>query len=409
MRPPANALVQGQASSARLSISGMQDPPISPRAHQLHFRSIVFDAHADTTQRLFWERFDLGTRSSVGQVDLPRMREGGLGAIFFSLWSPGTLKGGPAVQRALDLIDAVRQQVELHPQDLALVTKAADVPRARAKGKIAILMGLEGGHMIADDLGVLRMYAALGVRYMTLTHTVHTTWADASTEPPIHNGLTPFGRSVVKEMNRLGMLVDVSHVSDKTFWDALEGSKAPLFASHSCCRALCDAPRNLSDDMIRALAAGGGVVGINFHVGFLSQAYCDAVRKIAPELEEANQRAHQACGDDLQCQVWAEARVSQEFTRAGKLPEVRWEQIVDHIDHAVGLVGADHVALGSDMDGSTMPIGMEDVTALPRITAALLERGYSAADIRKILGRNTLRLLAQAEQVAKEMQTLEER
>lgn len=370
---------------------------------------MVFDAHADTTQRLFWEQFDLGTRSSVGQVDLPRMREGGLDAIFLSLWSPGTLKGGRAVQRALDLIDAVRRQVAKHPQDLALATRAAEVPRIRAKGKIAILMGLEGGHMIADDLGVLRMFAALGVRYMTLTHTVHTAWADASTAPPIHNGLTPFGRSVVREMNRQGMLVDVSHVSDKTFRDALETSKAPLFASHSCCRALCDAPRNLTDDMIRALAAGGGVVGINFHVGFLSQAYCEAARKIAPELEEACQRARHACGDDLQCQVWAEARVSEEFTRAGKLPEVHWELIVDHIDHAVGLVGPDHVALGSDMDGSTMPMGMEDVTGLPRITAALLERGYPAADIRKILGRNTLRLLAQAEQVAKEMQTMEER
>lgn len=378
---------------------------ISERARRIHFRSLVVDTHADTPQRLFWQHFDLATPSDAGQIDLPRMREGGLGAAFFSLWSPGTLTGPPAVQRALDLIDAVREQVARHPEDLALATTEREVREAHEAAKIALLMGLEGGHMIAGDLSVLRIYAALGVRYVTLTHTVNTEWADASTDKPRHDGLSPFGCQVLLEMNRLGMLVDVSHVSDKAFEDALVTSRAPIIASHSSCRALCDSPRNLSDNMIRALAARGGVIAINYHVGFLSQAYRDAASKIAPELEAANEKADQACGDDLQAQIWAEAQVSERFTREGKLPEVSWKAIVDHIDHAVQLVGADHVALGSDMDGSTMPAGMEDVTHLPQITEALLERGYAEEDIQKILGLNILRILAEAEHVARGLRT----
>jgi membrane dipeptidase len=379
--------------------------PISAQARQLHFSSIVVDTHDDTTQRLYWEHFDLETHSDIGQIDIPRMREGGLGAIFFSLWSPGTLTGGAGVQRAIDLIDAVREQVARHPNDLMLATTAEDVRKAHAEGKIAVLMGLEGGHMIAGDLGVLRTFYALGIRYMTLTHTLNTDWADSANDKPAHNGLTPFGKQVVLEMNRLGMLVDISHVSDKTFWDVMATSKAPVIASHSSCRAICDAPRNMTDEMIRALAAHGGVVQINYHVGFLSQAYRDAAKKIQPEIDAANKKADAACGDDLQCQVWAEARVSEEFTREGKLPPVDWETIVDHIDHAVKLVGADHVGLGSDMDGAIMPVGMEDATHLPQITQALLDRGYSPDDIRKILGLNTLRVLEQAEQAARQMQS----
>lgn len=377
---------------------------INAQARQLHFSSIVVDTHVDTTQRLFWEHFDLGTRSSVGQLDLPRMKQGGLGAVFFSIWSPGTLTGPAAVERALDLIDAVRQQVARHPSELMLAQSAEDVRRAHATGKIAVLMGLEGGHMINNDLGVLRLFYALGVRYMTLTHTVNTDWADSSGDKPVHNGLTPFGRQVVREMNRLGMLVDISHVSDKTFWDALETSRAPLIASHSSCRALCAAPRNMTDEMIRALGQHGGVIQINFHVGFLSQQYLEAARKIAPELRAATERAEAACGQDLACQIYADARVSEEFTRAGKLPRVSWETILDHIDHAVQVAGVDHVGLGSDMDGATMPAGMEDCTHLPQITAGLLQRGYSPEAIRKILGGNLLRVMEQAEAVARQMQ-----
>jgi membrane dipeptidase len=382
-----------------------QSISISQPARSLHFSSIVVDTHVDTTQRLFWEHFDLGTRSSTGQIDLPRMRAGGLGAVFFSIWTPGTLTGPAAVERALDLIDAVREQVARHSNNLVLALTTEDVRRAHAAGKIAILMGLEGGHMIHNDLGVLRQFYALGVRYMTLTHTVNTDWADSSGDRPVHNGLTPFGRNVVREMNRLGMLVDISHVSDKTFWDALETSQAPLIASHSSCRALCAAPRNMSDDMIRALGQHGGVIQINFHVGFLSEAYRQAAQKIASEMREATERAEAACGSDLACQIYADARVSEELTRAGKLPPVSWETILDHIDHAVKVAGVDHVGLGSDMDGAVMPVGMEDCTHLPQITEGLLRRGYSPEAIRKILGGNLLRVMEQAEQVARRLQS----
>ncbi len=390
---------KGVPAGSRQSIS------ISEQARALHFSSIVVDTHVDTTQRLFWEHFDLGTRSSIGQIDLPRMRAGGLGAVFFSIWTPGTLTGPAAVERALDLIDVVREQVARHSNDLVLALTAEDVRRAHAAGKIAVLMGLEGGHMIHNDLGVLRQFYALGVRYMTLTHTVNTDWADSSGDRPVHNGLTPFGRNVVREMNRLGMLVDISHVSDKTFWDALETSQAPLIASHSSCRALCAAPRNMTDDMIRALGQHGGVIQINFHVAFLSEAYREAAQKIAPEMRAATERAEAACGPDLACQIYADARVSEELTRAGKLPPVSWEAILDHIDHAVKIAGVDHVGLGSDMDGAVMPVGMEDCTHLPQITEGLLRRGYSPEAIRKILGGNLLRVMEQAEQVARRLQS----
>jgi len=237
---------------------------ISGRARKLHFASIVVDTHDDTTQRFLDGDFDLGARSAAGSIDIPRMKEGGLGAIFFSIWIPSKITGPEAVKHAVDQIDAVREQVRRHPQEIVLVTTAAEVREARKQGKIAALMGVEGGHMIASDLGVLRSYAALGVRYMTLTHSSNDEWADSSTDTAVHNGLTDFGKDVVREMNRLGVMVDISHVSDKTFYDALEVSKAPLIASHSSCRALCNHVRDMSDDMIKALAAKSGVIQINY-------------------------------------------------------------------------------------------------------------------------------------------------
>src|SRR5271155_109264 len=209
---------------------------ISQKARELHFRSLVIDTHDDTTQLLLHPNFDLGARHEDGNIDIPRMREGGLNAIFFSIWIPGSVTGPEAVKRAMDQIDLVRQQAALHPNDIVLATTAADVRRAKASGKIAALMGVEGGHMIDDDLGVLRSYAALGVRYMTLTHFLNNNWADSSTDTPAHNGLTDFGKQVVREMNRLGVMVDISHVADKTFYDVLAVSKAPVIASHSSCR-----------------------------------------------------------------------------------------------------------------------------------------------------------------------------
>jgi membrane dipeptidase len=378
--------------------------PISKEARDLHFRSMVIDTHDDTTQRLLDQNFDLGARHDDGNVDIPRMREGGLGGIFFSIYIPGTITGPEAVKRALDQIDAVRQCVAKHPNDLALAVTAADVRRAHQAGRIAALLGVEGGHMIADDLGVLRIYAALGVRYMTLTHFVNTDWADSSTDKPAHNGLTDFGKEVVREMNRRGILVDVSHVSDKTFYDALEVSEAPLIASHSSCRALCEVPRNMTDDMIRALAAKGGVIQINYHVGFLSPQFRDA-EKARPDLaKEIDDEVKRRCGDKAGCEEVELNRVTREAMTEGKLPRVEWTAIIEHIDHAVKLVGADHVGLGSDFDGAVMPFGMEDVSDLPQITDALLKKGYAESDIQKILGGNTLRVMEAAELTAQRLQ-----
>jgi len=236
---------------------------VSPRAKSLHADAIVLDTHDDTTQRLVYDRFDLSKRHSDGHIDVPRMREGGLDGLFFSVWVPTTTSGPEAIKKALDQIDAVREAVSAHSSDLMLAVTAADVREARRLGKIAALIGMEGGHMIDDDLGVLRLYAALGVRYLTLTHASNTSWADSSADTPAHNGLTPFGRDVVRELNRLGVMVDISHVSDKTFWDALDASRAPIIASHSSLRAICDHRRNITDEMVKALAAKGGVVQIN--------------------------------------------------------------------------------------------------------------------------------------------------
>src|SRR5881409_842807 len=246
----------------------VSDVHVSARAKRLHDRAIVVDTHDDTPQRLLFDKtFDIGTRNKDGHVDIPRMREGGLDAFFFSIWVPSQVTGPPAVKRALDLIDSVREAVRTHPNDLMLANTAADIRRAAAKHKIAALMGMEGGHIIDDDLAVLRVYAALGVRYLTLTHFLNNNWADSSTDKPAHNGLTAFGKDVVRELNRLGVMVDISHVADKTFYDALAVTTAPVIASHSSCRVIANHPRNMTDDMLRAVAKNGGVVMINYHVG----------------------------------------------------------------------------------------------------------------------------------------------
>jgi len=377
---------------------------VSDQAKKLQSSSIVVDTHDDTTQRLLDPKFDLAVRHSDGNIDIPRMREGGLSAIFFSIWISSKILGPDAVKQALDQIDAVRETVRKHPNDLLLATSAADVREAKKQGKIAVLMGVEGGHMMGNDLSVLRTFAALGVRYMTLTHMDNNEWADSSTDKPAHNGLSDFGKKVVLEMNRLGMIVDIAHVSDKTFYDALETSKAPVFSSHSSCRAICNAARNMTDDMMRDLAKHGGVIQINYHVGFLSQEFRD-YEKAHPEAEkEINDEVARRCqGDEGTCKLVAGDQVVRDFMEAGKLPKVDWTKIVEHIDHAVKIAGVDHVGLGSDFDGAVMPIGMQDVSHLPQITDALLKKGYSEADIRKILGENTLRVLSEAEHISHDL------
>jgi len=376
---------------------------VSEKARQLHFSSIVVDTHDDTTQRFLDGDFDLGARSSSGSIDIPRMKEGGLGAIYFSIWIPSKITGPEAIKHALDQIDAVREQVRKRPKDIVLATTAAEVREARKQGKIAALMGVEGGHMIASDLGVLRSYAALGVRYMTLTHSGNDEWADSSTDTAVHNGLTDFGKDVVREMNKLGMMVDISHVSDKTFYDALAVSKAPLIASHSSCRSICDAARNMTDQMIKDLAAKGGVIQINYHVGFLSQEFRSS-EKAHPEWEKAiGAEVQKRCGGKEGCQLIEGDRITREYVARGDLPRVDWTKIIEHIDHAVKLVGAEHVGLGSDFDGANMPFGMEDASKLPLITEALLRKGYSDDDVRKILGENTLRVMTEVERVSREL------
>ena len=376
---------------------------VSEKAKKLQSSSIVVDTHDDTTQRLLDPTFDLAARQTDGNIDIPRMREGGLTAIFFSIWIPGKIMGPEAVQKALKQIDAVRETVRKHPNELVLATTADDVRAAKQQNKIAALMGVEGGHMIGNDLSVLRTFAALGVRYMTLTHMENNEWADSSTAKPEHNGLTDFGKDVVREMNRLGVIVDISHVSDKTFHDVLATTKAPVFASHSSCRSLCNAARNMSDEMIGDLAKNGGVIQINYHVGFLSQEFRDYEAAHPDAEKEINEEVKKRCGDNESCKSVAGDQIVRDFMEAGKLPRVDWNLIVEHIDHAVKIAGPDHVGLGSDFDGAVMPMGMQDVTHIPQITAALLKKGYTESDIRKILGENTLRVLSEVQRVSREL------
>ncbi|HEX4642548.1 MAG TPA: dipeptidase [Candidatus Acidoferrales bacterium] len=372
---------------------------ISSRARGLHFSSLVFDTHADTPQRLLFDQFDLSRRDAEGCIDIPRLREGGVGAIFFALWVPVEITGAAATRRARDLLAATVKQIAAHPVDLALATSSREILAARAQNRIAVLLGIEGGHAIDNDLTLLREFRDSGVRYMTLTHNASTEWADSSNDAPRHNGLTEFGKQVIQEMNRLGMMVDVSHVSDATFYDVLETSRAPVIASHSCCRALCDAPRNLDDAMIKALAARGGVMHITFHDGFLSQEYATANRALAAEIASSEADVARKFGENEARNLMELQRRSDAAIAAGKLPQVSWEKIIEHIDHAVGIAGASHVGVGSDFDGAFMPAGMEDASKFPRITEGLLRRGYSDTDIRKILGENTLRVMDDAQQV----------
>jgi membrane dipeptidase len=394
------------AAAGALLVRGSAADAIADRAHKLQFSSIVLDTHDDTTQRLMSKGFDLGKRNPDGHIDIPRMREGGMNAIFFSIWIDGRIMGPPAVQKALDQIDAVHENVRKFSKDMVFARTAADVRRAHDQGKIAALIGVEGGHMIGNDIRVVRVFGDLGVRYMTLSHFYNDEWADSSTDKPAHNGLTDYGKEIVREMNRQGIMVDISHVSDKTFYDALEVSKAPLIASHSSCRALCDHVRDMSDEMIKALAAKGGVIQINYEKSFIDQDYKNAYDKATGGggVVATLSQIVKDCGGDEECVVKAETALERKMTAEGKLPHVSWERIVDHIDHAVKLVGADHVGLGSDFDGASMPDGMEDCSKLPKITEALVRMGYSDQDIRNILGENTLRAMEQVERVSRELQ-----
>ncbi|HEV2233509.1 MAG TPA: dipeptidase, partial [Terriglobia bacterium] len=318
-------------------------------ARKVLAHAIIIDTHADTPQMMLDEGYDLADPNSPFMISIPKMRQGHLGAEFMSIWVDTDWPQQDLIHRAIDLIDAVNAQVALHSDTLQMARTADDIRRIHRKHKIAILMGLEGGHIIEDDLRALDTFHRLGVRYMTLTHTKDTSWAGSSGEKS-NKGLTDFGRQVVERMNRLGMMVDISHVSDKTFYDAVSVSRAPVIASHSSCRALCDAPRDMTDDMIRALAKNGGVMDINFYSAFLDQDFANAQHKISDQMNTAVKAARDRLALQGKRLSYAEETRIQQSIEAN-IPVPSYKVIADHIDHAVKVGGVDHVGLGSDFDG----------------------------------------------------------
>jgi len=385
---------------------------VSARARAIHQFAIVVDTHADTPQRFLDENFDIGSTDAndVGHISLDKARRGNLGAEFFSIWGDPETNQGHFARRTFDLIDSVYEQAARHPDRMMMAFSVADIERAHREHKLAALMGIEGGHSIENDIRLLRDYYRLGVRYMTLSWSNTNEWADSSgdmDDPKVqhHNGLTDFGKQVVLEMNRLGMMVDISHVADKTFWDAIATTKAPVIASHSSARALVDAPHNMTDDMLRAVAKNGGVVQVNFFSGFDDQNF----RKAEQAQAKDQAAAMQQYADEMKAAgktVTAADHDRMEREWLAKIPRPPLKSLIDHIDHIAKVAGVEHVGLGSDFDGvsGATPQGMDSAADLPKITQALLDRGYSADDIRKILGGNLLRVFREVERVSRELQ-----
>lgn len=370
---------------------------LNEEALSIHRRAVAVDMHADTVQFVIDESADISRSTGTTHLDAVRMREGGLAAQFFSVWVEPEfygLGGERAIARADAQVAAIRALAEEHPDIWSFATTAAEIRRAHEEGRLAALLGLEGGYAIDERLERVEHYFDRGVRYMTPAWTHSLSWAGSSGDDAgPTRGLNDFGREVIREMNRLGMLVDVSHVSDKTFWDMFETSRSPLVATHSNCRALADVPRNLTDEMIRAIAETGGVVCVVFYPGFLEpgwRARRDAAEaEIRPLIEEAER----GVPDDGSLKRIAADRVrGREF--AARLAPVPFTRVADHIDHVVGLTSVEHVGCGSDFDGITAtPAGLSSVAELPNLTAELLRRGYTAADVTKILGGNVLRVM----------------
>jgi membrane dipeptidase len=387
-------------------------PVVSTRARAIQQSAIVIDTHADTPQRFLDENFDIGSTDPAdkGHISLDKARAGNLGAEFFSIWVDPETNQGHFAKHTLDLIDSVYEQAARHPDRMMMAYSVADIERAHKEKKLAALMGIEGGHSIENDIRLLRDFYRLGVRYMTLSWSNTNEWADSSgdindAKLQHHNGLTDFGKDVVLEMNRLGMIVDISHVSDKTFWDTIATTKAPVIASHSSARALTNAPRNMTDDMLRAVVKNGGVVDVNFYSGFVDEDYrkhSEPIRKQAADAIRAYLEKQKADGKAV---AYIEVdRIEREWE--ARIPRPPFKSLIDHIDHIAKVAGVDHVGLGSDFDGvaGATPQGMDSAADLPRITQALLDRGYSANDIRKILGGNVLRVFGEVERVSHQMQ-----
>ena len=384
--------------------------PEPPDPAPLHRSALLIDTHADTPQRLLDEDWDFTTpltsSFSTGHLNLHTAREGGLGAEFMVAWvDPQAYPPDQYVSRTLQLIDAVRQQVLRQPTQLALCTSAEEIVAAHASGRFAVLLAVEGGHSIANSLALLRTYHQLGVRYLTLTWANSNDWAESSGDlrrcgSDTPSGLTDFGRTVIAEMNRLGMLIDVSHASDRTFEDVLATTRAPILASHSSARALCDSPRNLTDDQLRAIAANGGAVMVNFYAAFVDDSFRIAWNELKPEREAAHRRLADEWGD-RSIPFHASNRIEREF--AARIPRPPFDSLMAHFEHIIRVAGIDHVGIGTDFDGiSALPQGIDSAADLPRIAAALLARGHSTADVRKVLGGNLLRVLRAAESLASE-------
>ena len=397
------------------AISTAQTAPstvVSSRAQQIHNSALIIDTHADTPQRFLDEGFDIGSTdpNDIGHISLDKARRGNLGAEFFSIWVDPETSQGHFARHTFDLIDSVYDQAARHPDGMMMAFSTADIERAHREHKLAALMGIEGGHSIEADMHLLRDYYRLGVRYMTLSWSNTNEWADSSGDiddrkVQHHNGLTDFGKQVVLEMNRLGMMVDISHVADKTFWDAIATTKAPVIASHSSARALTNAPRNMTDDMLKAVAKNGGVVQVNFFNAFIDENF----RKANDAQKDAAEAAQKKYIADKKAEGKEVSYVELDHIERewiAKIPRPPLSSLIDHIDHIAKVAGIDHVGLGSDFDGvsGATAQGIDSAADLPKITQALLDRGYSAEEIHKILGGNLMRVFRQVEQVSREMQ-----
>jgi membrane dipeptidase len=384
---------------------------VSKKAMEIQNSVIVIDTHADTPQRFLDENYDIGSTDAndYGQISLDKARAGNLGAEFFSIWVEPQINQGHFAHHTLDLIDSVYEQAARHPDRMMMAFSVADIERAHREHKLAALLGIEGGHSVENDIRLLRDYYRLGVRYMTLSWSNTNEFADSSgdiEDPKVehHNGLTEAGKEIVLEMNRLGMLVDISHVADKTFYDAIAVSKSPVIASHSSARALTNAPRNMTDDMLRAVAKNGGVVQVNFYSAFVDENYRLAAAAQAKDREaavKAYDDQQKAAGKTIT--YLDNDRIEREWY--AKIPRPPLSSLIDHIDHIAKVAGIDHVGLGSDFDGvdGATPEGINSAADLPKITQALVDRGYSTGDIRQILGGNLLRVFLEAERISRQM------